>query len=224
MGLGVRIGFVGLLMLCMGTVLGGRAVASDVATALSLVRAGQPGEAVGILRQLAENGDTVAQVNLAVLHARGEGVPLNDMEAAYWAWRARLMGERRAVGPSDLILERLPDRARNQVAARLASDLEEIASLGQMQALVALGRLETQVRQPPRPRRAALWYTLAAAFDVPFARALREATITDLSPAVSLNVQTQALDAFADWCMRVPSSAKTASCPEDGKGGEDASG
>ncbi|MEM9435485.1 MAG: hypothetical protein AAGA15_00480 [Pseudomonadota bacterium] len=201
------------LLLSMSLLFGRVAHASDIDTALDLVRDGQAAEAVAIFRELAEAGDSTAQVNLAVMHARGEGVPLDDVEAGYWAWRARLMGDRRAALQSDMLLARLPKGARNALATRLSGDFETLARSGQSQAFVALGRLETEVRQPPKPQSAAVWLTLAAAFEVPFARTLRDAASAALSDAARLKVQSQAREAFAEWCVAVPEGTAPASCP-----------
>lgn len=193
----------------------GRAVNSaDLETAVDFVRAGRAAEAVAVFRELAQSGNSTAQVNLAIMHARGEGVPQDDVEAAYWIWRARVMGDQRAARHSELLLGRLPKRARNEMAARLAEDIEGLADGGQVHAFVALGRLETEVKQPPKPQSAAVWFTLAAAFEVRFARALREASTAELSDVARLKVQSQAREAFAEWCQRVPLRSRPASCPD----------
>lgn len=191
----------------------GKAWAADLETALSLVREGYSAEAVVIFRDLALAGDSAAQVNLAVMHARGEGVPLDEIEAGYWAWRARLMGDRRAAHPSDVILAKLHRRARNRMAERLSTDLQKLAEEGKPQAFVALGRVETEIRQPPKPQTAALWFTIAAAFEVRYGRALREVATKDLSDAARLDVQLKARTTFSEWCQRVPGTARPASCP-----------
>ena len=52
-------------------------------TACSASIFAQP-EAVAELRAAAEQGDAVAQFNLGVMYATGEGVPQDDAEAARW--------------------------------------------------------------------------------------------------------------------------------------------
>lgn len=39
--------------------------------------------------ELATEEHASAQVNLAIMFAKGQGVPQNDAHALYWAWRAR---------------------------------------------------------------------------------------------------------------------------------------
>jgi hypothetical protein len=185
------------------------------AAALDLARAGQGAAAAAMFLQLAQAGDTAAQVNLAVLQARGLGVPQDEAGAAYWAWRARLSGERRAAALGDHLMTRLTDDARAALAERLMQDLTARAETGDAQALLGLGRVETEIRAPARPQEAALWFTLAAAFEVRHALALREVTMRGLAPEERLAVQARAGAEFARWCGLVPAAARPRSCPRD---------
>ncbi|MEM1100235.1 MAG: sel1 repeat family protein [Pseudomonadota bacterium] len=187
--------------------------ARDLETALDHVRAGEAAEAVAIFRDLALAGDSAAQVNLAVMHARGEGVPLDIEEASYWAWRARLMGEARAAGPSEALIARLPERQRGTLATRLAADLEMLAEEGRFRAFVGLGLVELEVRMPKDPRRAALWFTLAAAFEEPHAIRLRGYALAEVAEPDRLAIQAEARTLFAEWCERLPRESVPPSCP-----------
>ncbi|MEL6915435.1 MAG: sel1 repeat family protein [Pseudomonadota bacterium] len=197
----------------LGLVPAPAASARDIETALDHVRDGRAAEAVAIFRDLARAGSSVAQVNLAVMHARGEGVPLDIEEATYWAWRARLMGETRAAAPSEALLVQLPPAQREAVADRLASDLELLAEDGSFRAFVGLGLTELEVRRPADPRRASLWFTLAAAFEEPHGFALRDIALAELDERDRLRVQAEARSVFGDWCERLPLEKRPASCP-----------
>jgi len=181
-------------------------------TALDLARSGQGAAAVAMFRQLARADDSAAQVNLAVMQARGQGVPLDEAAAAYWAWRARLAGEGRAAALSDHLMTRLTEEAREALAERLLQDLTARAEAGEMRALLGLGRVETEIRNPARPQEAALWFTLAAAFDLRHALALRDMAMRDLEPAQRLSVQARAGAEFARWCTVLAAGERPRSC------------
>lgn len=178
-----------------------------------LARDRRAAEAVAVFRDLARAGETAAQVNLAVMQARGEGVPQNDQEAAYWAWRARLAGEAAAIPVTDYLMARLTDTAREKLADRLDEDLSALAAQGDAQALLGRGRVAAQLRQPPRLDDAAVWFTLAAAVDVPDAALLRDAVELEMDAATRLQVQERARAAFADWCAGIPDDRRGPGCP-----------
>ena len=47
--------------------------------------------------ELATDEHASAQVNLAIMFAKGQSVPQNDAHALYWAWRARFSGASQAI-------------------------------------------------------------------------------------------------------------------------------
>jgi len=181
-------------------------------TALELAHSGQWAVAVAMFRQLARAGDAAAQVNLAVMQARGQGLPQDEAAAAYWAWRARLAGETRAAGLSDHLMTRLTQDARAALAERLLQDLTAQVGRGEMQALVGVGRVEIEIRSPARLQEAALWFTLAAAFEVQHAMVLREVAMQDLEPAQRLSVQARARAEFTRWCRVLAADDRPRSC------------
>ena len=69
----------------------------DLQRALLFKQHGQYGKAYPILRQLAENEFVRAQMELADMYFRGQGVMANNHEAIYWACRAAQSGEMRAL-------------------------------------------------------------------------------------------------------------------------------
>ena len=204
-----------ILGLALGLSLPGAVMAEEQDAfdrALQLAREGQGARAVMLFRELSHDGDAAAQINLAIMQARGLGVPQDDREAAYWAWRARLAGEPRAEPVSALLLTRLTPRARKDLADRLTEDLKAVVGQGRVSAFISLGRVETELRDPARPEDAALWFTLAAAFEVPHALALREAVVAPLSAERRLAVQDRATRDFAQWCDKIPGDQRPATC------------
>lgn len=180
--------------------------------AVDLARQGQAAAAAALFADLSHVGNRAAQVNLAVMQARGQGLPQDDQAAAYWAWRARLAGETRAIALSDLLLERLTDTARKKLADRLTADLTALAELGAHGNFAALGRVEAQLRTPPRLEEAAVWFTIGAAFEESGAVPLREVVVGGLDTATRLAVQERAREAFAVWCAKLDSASSPATC------------
>lgn len=185
------------------------------ATAVQLAETGRAAEAVAIFRQLSQTGDPVAQVNLAVLQALGQGVPQDDVSAAYWAWRARFAGEARAIDLADYLVSRLTDPARARLADRLDADLQALAASGKVTAFLSLGRVALELRSPAQDARALEWFSLAAAFEVPKAALLRDAVAMRLEPAARLSAQEKTLQAFGEWCGTLPVEARLPTCPAD---------
>jgi TPR repeat protein len=185
------------------------------ATAVQLAETGRAAEAVAIFRQLSQTGDPVAQVNLAVLQALGQGVPQDDVSAAYWAWRARFAGEARAIDLADYLVSRLTDPARARLADRLDADLQALAASGEVTAFLSLGRVALELRSPAQDARALEWFSLAAAFEVPKAALLRDAVAMRLEPAARLSAQEKTLQAFGEWCGTLPAEARLPTCPAD---------
>jgi|GEM_PF-1114681 TPR repeat protein len=184
----------------------------DFGRAVAMAQDGQAGAAVAIFADLAQAGHRAAQVNLAVMLARGQGVPQDDQAAAYWAWRARLAGEMRAMEVSDLLLGRLTEAARARLADRLIADLSARAKEGVPGQFAAIGRVEAQLRAPSRMEAAALWFTLGAALEEPGALALREVAMADLEPKARLAVQERAGAEFVKWCADMPAEARPKAC------------
>lgn len=185
------------------------------ATAVQLAETGRAAEAVAIFRQLSRTGDPVAQVNLAVLQALGQGIPQDDVSAAYWAWRARFAGETRAIELSEHLVSRLTDPAQTRLADRLDADLQALAASGEVTAFLSLGRVALELRSPSRDTKALEWFSLAAAFEVPNAALLRDAVAMRLEPAARLSVQDKTAQAFAEWCRMLPAEARMPTCPSD---------
>lgn len=155
--------------------------ADAVDDALDAFRAGDAQQAVRLLSEAAQAGDLTAATNLGVLLARGEGVAQNDGEALYWLLKARLMGEPRAASMADAVARDVGKDLRADVVDRLARDLESRAKDGSIQALIALGALETAVRTPADPGRGYMWFAAAAATGHRDAMILRDIVAKDLS-------------------------------------------
>ena len=160
--------------------------ADDFEKAMSDAAAGNYGEAAAGFHKLALTGDPEAAHNLAILFASGRGLPQNSVEAAFWAWRARLAGLRQA---APLVIQLMQDLTAER------------------QATVA-----TRLPEPDFAS-AHAWQSIAAAVDVPGAIAARNATLESTAPEHRQKVQDQAMTAFKDWCGRQAQNAPAACVP-----------
>jgi TPR repeat protein len=79
-----------VLLLCM--VFGSPANAYDLKTAIAAYESGDYQTAYEQFTQLALNNDAEAQYNLAFMYFGGEGIPQNDVKAAYWFEQAAKSG------------------------------------------------------------------------------------------------------------------------------------
>ena len=170
-------------------------------SALRASEEGHHGKAAAAFHTLARDGDGVAAYNLALLFATGRGVPQNDREARYWAWRARLAD----VSAASRILTRLwpPDDVsqRKEIADRLEADLQPLVAAGDGAAMLQLAAVLLVVRENPDVISGHSWQSIAAALDVPGAVSARDATLESLHGADRAKAQEQALATFRTWCM-----------------------
>ena len=177
-----------------------QALADPFDAALRASAEGRHSDAAAAFHVLALGGDGAAAYNLALLFATGRGIPQNDTEALYWAWRARLAD----VQAASALLARLwppfdTDR-RNDIASRLERDVLPLAKAGNGSAMLQLAAIQSVVRDTPDLVSAHTWQSIAAALDVPGAVAARDATLAALPAADRALAQDQALAAFAVWC------------------------
>jgi TPR repeat protein len=179
---------------------------------MAAFKGGDLDRAVVLFRDLADHNDGAAQANLAVLYAIGQGVPQNDQDAYYWAWRSRFSGEKAAIDMIKLLRERLTEEGRADVAARLIKDLTDTALRGDLGALTALGRVYNEVSEPSQKAEALLWFTVAAAFEAPYAALFREGVSQEISKQERLTIQARARQLFTEWCGKLPENKLPATC------------
>ena len=184
------------LLLCAQTA----QAAPDLSSALGELRAGRAPEAAQIMLGLASAGSGEAQFNLALLYTKGLGVPQNDREALYWAWRARLSG----LSQAQAMLQSLADKATpdlsRKLAARLNADLDARIAAADGRAMLERSIVFAEVLPQPDLRNAYVWQALSAALGTPNAATLRDATLASLPPENRLAAQDAALKALGELC------------------------
>ena len=172
------------------------------AEAVAAYKAGNKIIAVSTFRDLAAGGSPEAQHNLAILLVKGEGVPRNDREALYWAWRARLSGVRQSVGLVHLLELETAKDTMELVATKLEKDLMLRIQEGDAASMLALGRVKNEVRPEPDKIGALAWMTVAAAVNVRHAGLLRDALTLEMGVEDRQEAQDLAVKLFDNWCAR----------------------
>ncbi|MCG7572174.1 hypothetical protein MHM39_01195 [Phaeobacter sp. CNT1-3] len=192
-----------ILGLCAGlSVLAQPAQSNAFAEAVAAARAGQAAQAVQMFRRLADEQNGPAQFNLAVLYALGSGVTQNDETALYWAWKARFSGVTKAQSLTSYLGRGSPDELLEKVQGRLQKDLLEEVNAGDKTAMLALGRAYLEVAAPADHEAALVWFTMAAALQVPNASKWRDVTARKLDRETRLGAQQKAASLYQQWCDR----------------------
>lgn len=174
--------------------------AHGLTVALGLLRANQPTLAAAIFDRMAQAGDADAQFNMALLFDTGVGVPQNDREAIYWAWRARLAG----VAQARVLLEKLAPvttpTLRKEVSDRLLADLTPRIQAGEGRAMLEKSAVLQDLLEKPDVEGAYVWQTLAAALGTPNATAARDATLRLIAPDKRAAAQDRAMAELKSLC------------------------
>ena len=189
-----------LLPLVLSCVLSSPVIAGPFETALDLLSQGQSSKAVAQFQTAANMGHGEAQFNLSVMFAKGDGVLQDDQAALLWAWRARFSGIKRSVTLVDYLNTRLPTDMNDTIGAKLELAYSELFFQADPKAALAMGRIHNEVYPERNIEMAYKWFTIAAALDVKYAKAFREAVAFELDTTQRSNVQTQARATLGLWC------------------------
>lgn len=170
--------------------------------AVAAARSGQAAQAVQMFRELADQHNGPAQFNLAVLYALGSGVTQNDETALYWAWKARFSGVGKAKTLTNYLGSGATTELMEKVQRRLRDDLLEDVNGGNKDAMLALGRVFLEITDPVDNEQALVWFTMAAALQVPHASKWRDVTSRKLDRETRLTAQNRAASLYQQWCDR----------------------
>lgn len=174
--------------------------APTLATAIAALRDDRAPEAAQMLLTLARSGASEAQFNLALLYAKGFGVPQNDREALYWGWRARLAGIPAAIALIEGLQPTAPEDLRTDIAARIIDDLAPRIAAGEGRAMLERSVLLLDLLPEPDLQGAYVWQALSAALGTPNAPAARDATLARIDPKDRLAAQDATIATLRDLC------------------------
>lgn len=172
----------------------------SLASAITELRAGRAPEGAQMLLTLARAGDAQAQFNLALLYSQGIGVPQNDRETLYWAWRARLSG----IAAAPALIEQMapattPD-LRRELTSRITADLDPRIKAGEGRAMLERSVLLLDLLPEPDLQNAYVWQALSAALGTPHAGTARDTTLARIDPKDRLAAQDAAITTLRDLC------------------------
>jgi TPR repeat protein len=174
--------------------------APTLANAIAELRAGRAPEGAQILLTLAKSGNAEAQFNLALLYSQGVGVPQNDRESLYWAWRARLAGIAAALALITSMEPATTPELRTELATRITADLEPRIATGDGRAMLERSVLLQDLLPEPDLQSAYVWQALSAALGTPNAGAARDATLAQIAAKDRLAAQDAAITMLRDLC------------------------
>lgn len=177
------------------------AISGPFETALDFLAAGQSSKAVAQFQLAAGTGHGEAQFNLAVMLAKGDGILQNDQDALFWAWRARMSGVKRAVTLVDYLYTRLPVDGSVITGTSLELTYSDLFQNGNADAALAMGRIHNEIYPERNVEMAYKWFTIAAALDVKYAKAFREAVAYELDAVQRSSMQRQAKATLKLWCL-----------------------
>ena len=177
--------------------------ADDFDDAIAAYRSGLPGLAAKTFHALAEEGDSDAQFNLALLYSEGSGLPQSQREALYWAWRAHLGGVPRA----GLLIARLSvgisPKISSETADRLAAVFQPQIDAGDAFAMLQFARVLNDLAPKPDTETAYIWQAIAAALGAEGAMAERNATLKTMAVEQRIKAQDRATVVFKEWCSKM---------------------
>lgn len=180
----------------------GSVSADQFGDAVAAYKAADYSTAYGLFHRLAQREHAQAQLNIATLTARGDGIIQSDKDALYWAWRARLAGAAEAIPTIQYLTSRTTPDDQSAVAQQLRFAYMDQFEKGDVRAAFKLGRTLNEVYAPRDIQAAYVWFAIAAALDVPYAKALRETMSVELDTVTRAKSQDEATLRLTRWCLR----------------------
>lgn len=152
--------------------------------------------------KLAQDGHGAAQLNLAILTAKGDGIIQNNRVALYWEWRARLSGETQAIQVIECLTAQTLPQDHESVAYKLRFTYSDQFERGNLSAAFRLGRVYNELYEPADIDNAFVWFSIASALDIKYAKAFRETVGRDLTIEQRTKLQVDAQAMTTQWCIR----------------------
>ena len=171
-------------------------------TAVDVYKSGDLSRAYGLFHRLAERENGLAQLNVATMTAKGDGIIQNDKDALFWAWRARFAGASQAIPTLRYLITRTTPEDQTAVAQDLRFTYGDQFDQGDVRAALKMGCTLNKVYHPRDVHGAYVWFTIAAALDVTYAKALRETISKELDVPARAIAQDEATMRLSQWCLR----------------------
>ena len=148
--------------------------------------------------KLSNIGDKQSQYNLSVLLYKGRGFPQSFKKSYYWSLSSKLYGENK----SDKIIEKstlkLSDEEIKEINEELKLNLEEIASNGNLHAIVPLAKWYIIVPKKPDYKNSYKWLSIASAFNIKNTKLARDKVFKNLKKNTVSIIQVEANDTYEE--------------------------
>ena len=196
---GLVIGLViGLALTCsMTTANAGSHSADDTfGEAVQAVKDRDYGRALKLFEQQANDAKHDAQYNMAVLLQAGKGQPRNYLDALYWGWLAQLGGIEEAEDLVGDMLDALTEKDAEAVRGRVSETLRARLDNGDINAIAQFAGYHLSIMVEPDYGTAYIWYSIAAALNIPEMADRRDNTENDIEAEELARLQTEARELF----------------------------
>ena len=155
--------------------------------------------ALGLFEIQAKNARHDAQYNMAVLLHAGKGRPRSYTNALYWAWQAQLGGIEAAEDLADDILDILPPKDADEIRKRVQDALQARIDAKEITAIQQLARYHTDILTEADYVNAYIWYSIAAALNIPEAHDQRDDVEGELTDKDLVEAQNKTAALFVEY-------------------------
>ena len=179
-----------------------QAYADTFSDAVAAFKDGHFSTAYDLFYGLAQKEHALAQLNIATMTAKGDGIIQSDKDALFWAWRARVAGTNQAIPTIQYLTSRTTPEDQQVVAQELRFTYSDQFDQGDKRAAFKLGRTLNEIYVPRDVQGAYVWFTIAAALNIKYAKALRETISAELDVPARTKAQNDARIYLTQWCLR----------------------
>lgn len=153
-------------------------------------------EAITIFEELANNYESDAQYNLALLLKSGRGRPQDYTNSLKWAWLALLGSIEEAEKLVDEIKDMMPEPNLRAIRKDVNDYIQSRAEKGNLTAVSQMGDYFLNIPEKPEYKDAYLWFVVASAFQIEGSRQKRDRVEKEIDGKDILKIQVRALEIF----------------------------
>jgi hypothetical protein len=154
------------------------------------------GRALKLFEKQASDAKHDAQYNMAVLLQAGKGQPRNYLDALYWGWLAQLGGIEEAEDLVGDMLDALTEKDAEAVRGRVNEALQARLDNGDIKAIAQFADYHLSIMVEPDYGTAYVWYSIAAALNIPEMADRRDDTESDIEAEELTRLQSEARELF----------------------------
>ena len=153
-------------------------------------------EAIEIFEILAENNESDAQYNLALLLKSGRGRPQNYTSSLKWGWLALLGNIEQSYQLVDEIKKIIPEPELREIRTEVKAFIQPRAESGDHTAIFQMGDYFLKIPEEPQYKDAYLWFVIASAFQIDGSIVERDKVQREIEGKDILSIQSKALEVF----------------------------